>query len=218
MRKSSLIIGVLMLLAIIVLSFSLYKQQPFSSAKDLSSEVEVPSYESFVELNQSFFSLLNEEYKSIIQPINPVATVYSANEGGEWAEGEMDLMEGDDMARPLKQKYELINIKSGFYTQIVLTYSPQLTEKNYLNTTRIYGTENEDSRLPKETKIMDLAINTLSFPGTFIEILTTPIYGKKMNQTSDQQLKMVNENADITRTVQKFFNQQSSYVNSEKKN
>lgn len=218
MRKRSFIIGFLMISVIIILSFSFYKQQPFSSAKELSSEVEVLSYESFVDLNQSFFALLNAEYKSIIQPKNLGATVYSANEGGEWAEGEMDLMGGDDIARPLKQKYELINIKSGFYTQIVLTYSPQLTEKTYLNTTRIYGTENEDSRLPKETTVMDLAINTLSFPGTFIEILTTPIYGSNMKQTSDKQLKMVNENADITRTVQKFFNQQSSYVNKEKKN
>lgn len=210
MKKKFSITSLLLISSIVVLFFVLYNQQEPYSSKAASSEKESLSYDRFVTLNKLFEDTLQEKYKNVIQPKNIIATTYSANEGGDWAKGEMDLMEGDDLSRPLKQRYELIDTKSGFYTQIVLTYAPQLTEKSYLNTTRIYGTENEDPRLPKETTITDLAINTLSFPGIFIEILTTPIYKNEMKQVSEKQEQMVNENGEVTRTLQKFFNEQSS--------
>ncbi|MCQ4085621.1 hypothetical protein [Saccharibacillus sp. JS10] len=207
MKKRIYLISFLIATILIV---SFYKQQHSSTVEASPSEAATASYESFVALNEEFETLLSKKYSNILQPTYVSATGYSANEGGDWAEGNMDLMEGTDTSRPLKHKYELIHAESGLYTQIVLTYAPELTEKTYLNTNRIYGTETKDSHLPEGTTLIDIAINSLSAPGVFIEILTTPIYGAEMEQSSNQELAMVQENAAVTKTVQKFFNQQSN--------
>ena len=212
-------VGVLGLTAAICASALLTSLIFLSFQKDSpkNQEEETPSYETFQAVNQALKASLEQTYAELLQPPTNLVTAYSANENGEWAADDMDQLPGGDASQPLKQEYELIDAKAGFYTKIVLTYAPQLTQKGYLNVNRLYGTETPDTRLPKGAFLPDWAINTLSVRGVFIEIITTPIYTESVSPADSKQVgasvkrqdQMVEVNAKVTLMLQQFFDRQT---------
>lgn len=184
-RRCTLYIFLLIVLGIVGLAFLI----------NFSNKPPVLSYEEFNRTCTTIFSELGTKYDTVELP--PGAIAYDGNPEQAWTKDVFTII--SKSANKPKQK-ECIIINEGSVSKVIMSYAPDISEKNYLQVDRLRERDLQRADVPKEGVYPIWAMNSFTVKGIFIKVETVGIL-----ETKEAEDNLVILNGYLTQDVQKII-------------
>lgn len=150
------------------------------------------SYEDFDSICSYLSTELKQQYQLIELPDK--GCIYDGNPDNAWTSDSMTIVDSN-IALPKQREYCIL--EDNFISKIAITYTPDVTEKKYLQVDR-FGYQ-EYTKLGV-SKYPIWSINSFTIDGMYIKIETIGVSGSKELEDS-----LVNWNGALTNNVQKII-------------